>query len=302
VRPREFTGLADATDWYDELRGTLLAAVDRAAEHRYDTHVWQLTCLLRDFQQLRHHTDDELRTSELAVRHVERCDDAARVRTWNGRGAALQHAGRYEEAIDWQRRSLALCERVGNHHGASVALTGLGLSLRSTGRLDEAIAALTAAVAEARPTGNPARLGHSLLSLGAVESAAGRLADSERHNRQALALYRELGARYHQALALSNIAEALLDMDAVQEAVSSADEALTLLAGLDDWISGANALMTKGHALARLGRPDAARQAYHRALAIVHHSGDPQQEARVRQLLALLDEKLPAGELAAGLA
>ncbi|MQA08405.1 MAG: hypothetical protein GEU98_07585 [Pseudonocardiaceae bacterium] len=67
VRPLDFATMAEATAWYDTLRATLLAVVEYAAEHRHDRHGWQLAFLLRHFQEIRRHGDDELRCAEWAL-------------------------------------------------------------------------------------------------------------------------------------------------------------------------------------------------------------------------------------------
>jgi tetratricopeptide (TPR) repeat protein len=290
VVPAGFAGLSAATDWYHELRPVLLAMVELAYRRGDDEHCWLLANLLGPFHHLSGHTDDRLRATELAVRAADRLDsDRARIRIWHERAAALGDSGARDESGRWLHRALALSERLGEHHSTAALLASLGTDLLRDGDHAGAIAALERSVTVARRTGDPVRLAHSLLNLAFVEGEAGELDASDRHNLEALAIYRTLAVPYQQSLVLGNLAENALDRSDHDAAIGYADESLALLGDLDDATATAGVLIVKGRALAATGRPGPARDALERALAILRPAGDP----RVDEVVGLLAGLVP---------
>ncbi|MQA08406.1 MAG: tetratricopeptide repeat protein [Pseudonocardiaceae bacterium] len=136
----------------------------------------------------------------------------------------------------------------------------------------------------------PERLARSLLNLGSVEGRAGLLDASVAHSQQALDIYRELGAQYYQAMALGNLAEAHLDSGEHTQARRFADEALTLLDGVDERLAASDSLVVKGRALAASGELPAARDSWQRALRVLRRAGDPRAD-EVAELLATHDDQ-----------
>jgi len=290
VEPMEFADLTAATDWYHDLRPVLLAMVELAYRRGDDEHCWRLAYLLRPFHQVSRHVDDQLRATELALLAADQLgDDGARVRVWHERANALQAARRRDEADGWLDRALDLSERTGNHSSTAAVLATIGLARSRRGDAVGAVEALDRSVAAARRSGRSDRLAHSLLNLGCVEGDAGDLDASDRHNLEALALYRTLGVGYQQSLALFNLADNALDRADHHTAIRWADKALAVLGGLNDAESKAGVLIVKGRSLAATGRPGPARDALHQALEILRRTGDG-RVTEVTELLAAIKD------------
>lgn len=286
VSPGTFDGVEDASAWYRDTRRILVAVVETAASGGDDRHCWQLSNLLRPFQQLAHDVDDQLHTTALAVRAVESCDDdTARVATWHDRGIALNNSGAHQEGDAWLHRALDLAERRGDDQSVAAVLSSFGVELTKRGRADAAISFLHRSVTAARRADQPLRLGHSLLNLAFAEGSAGEFESSDEHSIEALAIYRRHSAPYQQSLVLANLAENAVDRADARTAVSYADQSLALLGDIDDATGAAGAMVIKGRALLLLADYDQARRVLRQALPILERSDDP-QVTQVHELLA----------------
>jgi tetratricopeptide (TPR) repeat protein len=157
--------------------------------------------------------------------------------------------------------------------------------LTNRGRADAAISYLDRSVRAARHSGRPLRLAHSLLNLANAEGEAGRLGPSDRHNTEALAIYRRHEAPYQRSLVLANLAENALDRADPHAAVEYADRALGLLGDIEDATGVASALIVRARALLMTADHEPARCALRRALAILEPNDDP----RTTQVHALLN-------------
>jgi len=283
--PPEFTA-ASAAAWYDLHHGTLRALIELAAEHRYDTHCWQLANLLGVFQDLRHHREQRRRTAELAVLCAERSGgDEARLRSWYQMGSMLAASGDHAGAIDWRLRSLAVSERIGDEHMTATTMSAIGMAYAELRRFAEATDWGHRAVRAAEGTGSTLRRTQALLNLGYVEWCAGRYPAAERCYRAILDLGEQPATRYLRAMARSNLAELLTELGRYDEARRHADRALALAGDVEDGEVVGTALIARGTALSAAGDHTAARASWQRALRILDGTGRP-DETRVRELLA----------------
>lgn len=196
---------------------------------------------------------------------------------YNNLGVALSSAGRYEEAVEAYRQSVALAPT------SAPTLTNLGYALLVLDRPDEALPALQAALAQ---TPDAAKLHHhtarALIALGQSEEAVAHLkrAATAARNEMILCdlgqLLNELGrpaeaaSQFHQALslaprsarALNGLGEAMGRMGRHAEALEQFDRAIT---EASDY---AVAHYNRGAALAYLGRKPEATTALGRACAL----------------------------------
>jgi tetratricopeptide (TPR) repeat protein len=149
--------------------------------------------------------------------------DLMRTITEHNLGAALQSAGRVDEAIGHYRRAVAIRPDYGP------AYNNLGVALAATDRLDEAIAALREAV-RLDPGSSVARrnLGDAHYNLGSALLEAGSVEQSIDQFRTALQLMPE-SADVH-----NNLGVALASEGNFKEAVDHFHEALKLQPGFSD--------------------------------------------------------------------
>jgi tetratricopeptide (TPR) repeat protein len=99
---------------------------------------------------------------------------------------------------------------------------------------------------------------------------------------EALTIFRELGDRRREALALVNLGAAYLFLvNDPMKAVGYLQEAITRLELLNDADAEAAALDKMGVAWHNLGKPEMAGLSFQHALALFHSAGDAQEEAAV---------------------
>jgi DNA-binding SARP family transcriptional activator len=292
VRPHDFPDGWAGMRWFDSHRATLLALLRFATEQGHPQYGWRLAALMQVLLSIRLHTEDLLTITAAGLECAERTTDpVALVWAYQIRNAALETAGRRDEALEAGYEMLRLAERSGRLSLVAHAQMIVGLSLRLTGGarpFDDSLEWLRRSVVTAERASAQSQLALCLLNLGSVEGMAGRPGECAEHTEQAVWLYRLLGSSYHRALALGNLAEARLDLGDHEAALSAADEALDVLGDLDDRLATTGALVVKGRLLAAGGQPTEAIGLWRRALAILERAEDP-RAAEVRRLLTDAD-------------
>lgn len=150
-----------------------------------------------------------------------------RARTFNLRGAALEMAGRYEEAIAPYFASIEIRKRTG-----SEALTDSYQNLASLylhmDRVSEATAVYETMVATGRSRQEPALMADGFLNLAAARSTTGNYGDARNAADSALALFRTTGNVRSVADALVNRSAALAGLGLPGDARTDLDSAMAL--------------------------------------------------------------------------
>jgi tetratricopeptide (TPR) repeat protein len=194
--------------------------------------------------------------------------------------------GRLEPGRDRLIEALDIRRRSGDQAGEGAVLNSLGVGLSEAARYAEALDYLGPALDIFVSLGS--RLYEGLV----LSNAGGALLGLKRHDEaldyleRALAINRETGERHGEGLTESKLGHACLDLGRLDEAVAHYGRALAALADTEiDHEDQADVLVNLGQALARLDRPDEARQAWQTALPILDRLGDP-RSARVRGELA----------------
>jgi tetratricopeptide (TPR) repeat protein len=109
---------------------------------------------------------------------------------------------------------------------------------------------------------------------------------------EALTIFRELGDRRGEALALVNLGAAYLFLvNDPMKAVGFLQEAITKLELLDDSDAEAAALDKMGVAWHNMGKSEMSSLSFQHALALFHSAGDAQGEAAVRKHMRTLGEQ-----------
>ena len=282
VSPLEFPSYNQAATWYHGWRETLVAVVEYAAAHGRDRETWQLSDLLRPFQDITRHVDDMVRTTRLGVAAAERLDEQARIHVAINECIALYWCGQAETALVRLERPLAAAERLGDLDLVALVLDTMGRC--AVKDPPTAIEFHRRALELARRGKWPGRVASVLLNLGAAETRADLIDTATENTREALERLRDIGNEYYQALALSNLSWLAIERDDHAAALRYASRALELLGQLGDLSVATLALTNKGRALAMAGHVDEARHTLHRVLAIYLQARDP-REAEIRELL-----------------
>jgi len=228
-----------ATQWFEDERANLHAAVDYAAANGYPEHTAQIANALAGFMFTR---------------------------------------GYWDEVIVLQRIALAAARRVGDLASQAAALIQMCLAQALIWDLPAAIESNRRASALYSELGDRRGQGDAMHSLSLLHQMADDMSAAVGSAEQALALYREASDRLGQADALNQLGavQALADDPA---AFGAAQQALELSRELSDKMGEAAALDTLGRTQLTIGSYAAAAASFRRSLQIFRKIGERQGEA-----------------------
>jgi tetratricopeptide (TPR) repeat protein len=189
-------------------------------------------------------------------------------------GMVAQDRGRLDEAADWQARSLAIREELGDQRRTASSYHQLGNVAYQRGRLDEAADWYARSLAIREELGDRPGMTGSYHQLGNVAYQRGRLDEAADWYARSLAIREELGDRpgtassYHQ---LGMVAEGRGRLD---EAADWYARSLAIREKLGDQPGTASSYHQLGRVAEGRGRLDEAADWYARSLAIFEELGD----------------------------
>jgi DNA-binding SARP family transcriptional activator len=157
--------------------------------------------------------------------------------------------------------------------------------LHRSGRHQDWVAAQWVAVAAARRLHDTLAQAHSYYLLGWALSSMGDNPAAEPNVRQSLALFRELGDRGHEAMALNGMANMFAEEGRFAEALAVAQDGLRMVKAVGYWWMQATLESTVGWIYAELGQYDSALAHCQRGLGLKRESGN---RAGVGDALAIM--------------
>jgi DNA-binding SARP family transcriptional activator/Tfp pilus assembly protein PilF len=265
-----------ALDWFTAEHDVLVAAVEQAAAHGFDSHAWQLAQACQTFLSRREHWHDLLRTQRTAVGAAQRlADPLAQTYAHRGLGNAYIGLGRYEQAHAQLELALEFAAAVDEPVCLAHAHRGLGRLFAKQGRFDAALPhderALEIYGRAANPFGQAAALnalGWHLTHLGESQAAVTRCS-------QALALYEKLGDRHGQALTWDSLGYARFRLGEHRAAVACYERAVEIFRELDHRKLMGASLVELGDVLHAAEDALAARGVWEEALRVYAELRDP---------------------------
>jgi tetratricopeptide (TPR) repeat protein len=253
---------------------------------------------------LENHFADAHRWDAFADSVLERLGRPARLQMLRDRalGLVLRVESKNAEAVDAQRRALALSEKL-DAEGTDVArdLAGLSTTLQLMDRLDEALTVSARAVAifQARLGPDHPTTATAVETLGNCEFSLGRFDDALSHLQQSCAVKERAHGAGHPWTELCHveIADTLLELGRLDEAAALLDAALQALqkAVGDKHAMLVYPLQVTGHLERQRHRLPEAVAADERALAVATTALGAQHLAVADSLLALGRDHLAAG-------
>ncbi|RSM46258.1 hypothetical protein DMB66_49760 [Actinoplanes sp. ATCC 53533] len=224
---RRGSHLAEGRDWLDRVlaMGDRMTATERAR-------------LLYPAAVLAATQDDHETATRLGwqgLRLAESADDLPAVaQARNVLGAAALAAGRYDDAAEHFRQSLAICRKTGETRGTTIAMGNLAkLSLR-IGAIDQAGEYIEQCLALERAAGNSGGILLGLECQGDILLAQGRLAEARRVLAESLSLGRDLGDLFGEAMALHQLGSVAAAEDDRPEALGHYRAAIRLRYEVED--------------------------------------------------------------------
>lgn len=233
-------GFDEAVTWFTEQHAELLAAMDRAAQTGFETHIMRMAWAFWDYLDKQGHWHDWLATQHAALDAAVRAKDR-----------------------DWQGRA----------HG------GLGTVYARLGDYDEARSHLEQAVETFAALKDPVRQAGVHLTLSHLAGLRDDHAEALANTERARALYEETGDRGGQADALNGIGWCYAQLGEYEQAIRCTREAIELQRELGDREGEAHATDSLGYAQHRLGRYDEAEHCFRQALDIHRDLGNRYYQA-----------------------
>ncbi|WP_165970682.1 tetratricopeptide repeat protein [Actinomadura sp. 6K520] len=205
-------------------------------------------------------------------------DRAGEAEVLHHRAFILFHRGRYAEAEEEMRAALALYGEAGHRKGRQMVLNNLGDIERKLGRYGAALRCYEEAGAVIEMSRQ--HRATWLNNIAAVRVRTGQGAAGIENYRQALSIYRELGARRDEAACLNNIGLWYAEMNREGEALIHFQKALQLSREISERFEMTAALRNIADVNRRAGRYHMALDHYEESLTLARSIGDAYQEAR----------------------
>jgi DNA-binding SARP family transcriptional activator/tetratricopeptide (TPR) repeat protein len=283
--PVRFAQHEDTIAWYTAERPALTALVGVAARHGWVAHAWKLAWLLRGFFAERHDREDWIATAGVAVAATRDAGDNTGLQySANNLGSAYLRTLQPDKALEALEEARTASE-TGNGTALAVAiLSNLSGAYYVRAEYVEAERYALKAVDLARDRGQRTFVPHALLNVSASRIGLHDYDHAAEAAQAAHEAFADLGDRYHAALALGNVAEALEGAGRHDEAEKAGLDALTELKELNADYGTIDVQITLGRLKHRTGRAAEAGTHWAEALAVSQRLGDP----RVPEIQALL--------------
>jgi len=196
-------------------------------------------------------------------------------------GLALTDLGRYEEALEWQERTVAASRELEYARGEAIAHGNLSTLLVNLGRYDEARPHMEKHLALAREVGY--RQGEAIAhgNIGFFHLQRGRFEEALPHLRAHLELAGSIGYRSGEARALGNLGFVSCELGRYGDAREYFNRHLELSREVGFRDGEALALENLGSIAAVLGDTDAARERLEESLRITRETGSRRIEGYV---------------------
>jgi CHAT domain-containing protein/predicted negative regulator of RcsB-dependent stress response len=225
-----------------------------------------------------------------------------------GKAQAIAQLGKYAQAIEIERRALAICLSAGHRGGEAVSRAHLGEFLHRAGTPKEAIVELDAALAIVREEGDASRTATVLLLRGAVLRRTERIDEARADYEAAIAILENGGPSDQLANAWNGLGNQLHETGSVREGLAYRRRALEYYEKTGKRTALSTALMNVGMSHFALGEVAKALEHLERSVAISEEIGDERglattllNLANVRTTLGDADRAYAALEKAVGI-
>jgi len=284
--------VVDPIAWFDAERGTLLRAIELAAEWGLAELAWELAIAAVPYYDHRSLYQDWNRSHRVAL------EAAAAAGNTHGEAALLQGLGQvhiYLDEMDEARQDLHRCVKLyqatGDRRGEGLALAGLGTVHRVRGELDAALAVDKEALAHLVAAGHRQAEAQIRTAIGIIGFDQGA-DDAGPWIEDGLRIARHLGDRHRQAVILRTLSRFHLGIGDTLAALRDLTEALTIFNEISDERCGAYTDQRLGVIYAELGDRSRADSALQRAAHVFRVNGDRSNEAACWQQLGELEREL----------
>jgi tetratricopeptide (TPR) repeat protein/transcriptional regulator with XRE-family HTH domain len=295
--PEDLAGHGQALAWLTDEHSVLLAAVEYAARAGLDIHTWQLVWILTDFLDRRGHWNDQATTQLLALAAARRLGDVSKEARAHRRIArACIQLSRYDDAHTHLRNALGLYRQRGDLAGQADTHLDLAMMWEPQDRRTEALDHSQQALELYRAAGHQPGQANALNAVGWYNAQLGDHRQALACCQRALTLHENLGDRPGRAHTWDSLGYAYHHLGRHTQAAICYEQALHLFRDLGDRYYESIIHSHLGDTHLAAGDPDAARDAWQYAMAILDDLDHP-DASRVRARLDRLDSSgMPAGD------
>jgi tetratricopeptide (TPR) repeat protein len=283
--PRVFASAQDASDWLEDERDNLVAALrqaDASGEWRlawelavvlwdpfaYQNIYWRYAVLAEDIGLKAARLLQEIRAEAwmVGLRGVRLIDFNDAPDTAAECFHRLLELAR-QDRISWPVRlgGQLLSAEFGVQWGLGLALWGLGDVQRRGGQVDEALECYEQALAVLRKIGDKWMPVRVLMGLAAIRIGRGEGDAAQEHLNEALAFSRETGSRVGMAFCLRALGDMHRRLGPVQSAIDCYTQAVDILRELKETRNQAGILKSLGDLHEQLGQPVLAGKCHQKA-------------------------------------
>jgi class 3 adenylate cyclase/tetratricopeptide (TPR) repeat protein len=286
---------AEARAWAERAAGNAIEGDDRTrlAHAYYIEHIAAVNAGSRD---------PEHRDAALAI--LEEVGDLARLTNLqNNVGIEAYFDGRWDEAIEWYRRSGDSARRVGDIVNVARAANNEAEVLSDRGQLAEAQELFEETLRVWRAAGYPVGIALATANLGRVAARRGDFEDAHRLLDDALLMFVELGAEAFVSETQARVAECLVLQGRHKEATAALEPLLEADFAMAQRLAGYAVVQSRAPLARAQPHFDAARRAADgspyelaltlRALAEANGTTDEQAEAILRELGVVSTPSVP---------
>ena len=192
-------------------------------------------------------------------------------------GIVYDVEGKYDSALHYYTRSLAIHTKNGNKKGMGAALCNIGLLHLNKNRYIEALSTLHAAIKPLEEVNAYQFLGNCYNNIGMLYNELDNFKRAQDNFKLAISYYDRVDNVYQKANAISNLSMAYSDMGKTDSAILLMDQAIAIYISESDFYNLAKDYNNLGILYETIKKPEAAEQAYLKsakyALSAEHWAG-----------------------------
>ncbi|HEY3000750.1 MAG TPA: BTAD domain-containing putative transcriptional regulator [Kribbellaceae bacterium] len=233
--PLEFADAAAATEWFEQERHALAAAVREAGRRGRHRAAFGIAHMLWVYLSHSHLVDDIAELHRIATDAARQVGDEAALATSASQlGTTAMRLGRYADSVRYAERAAAHWERAGNLRGQAAVRANLGAAYQAQGRYDEALEHQWRGLAIAERAGHPQQQAHVLNNLAMTLVGLGRTSEAVELCRRSLRITEESGYDVNRPHVLDTLGLALLQGGSRDEAAARFSAALEIFRAVGD--------------------------------------------------------------------
>jgi len=189
-------------------------------------------------------------------------------------GVVHKRRGHYDEALEHYRGTIAACAKMGDQRGVANALGNIGNVLREKGDHEEALAHLQRSLTIFERFGDKPSVAAALGNMGTVEAQRGRFDEALEYFQRNLAACEAMGEPRSIAIAVGNIGNLHCERGDYDQALAHLRKSLAIFERIGDQRGVANELVNVGKVLGSQGHYDEALEHLAKGEGIFRRIGD----------------------------